>query len=291
MSLLPNNHTRHHIPRRLRCQPFEENHDTRFFYPSREHGLALHKCEALVDDRVSGFAMLTGEIGCGKTMTRAVLREALERRGARVVEIENGLLDFDGLLLELVSLINGVRARSQTLPDRYSRLAAFKRALNECLTDAGQHLVIVIDEAQQLGAEALEGLRSLTNLVAERSGLLSIVLVGLPPLIERIAAMPAVDSRVEYRAHLGPLGPAELLRYLVHRMAFAGLQVSPPFTVDSLSVLHHISGGVPREVNRICRGALNFAVTHRLLEMDARLVHRIAADAGLGSAVPALEAT
>lgn len=268
-------------PVQLECAAFEENHDTRFFFASKRHAQAVSTLEEFIDAKGAGFGVLTGEVGCGKTITRAVLQEVLHRRGHIVVEIENCLLDFDGLLLEIISQIRNVRITSAVLPDRYSRIVEFKRALTECVINAETYLVLILDEAQQLNEEALEGLRSLTNIVAERSHFMSTILLGLPELNVNLAKSTAVQSRVNARVHLSPLGPAEMLRYLVHRMGLAGLQVSPPFTVDSLSLLGRLSAGVPRDINRICRGALNVAVERELVWLDANLIHRIASDTAL----------
>ena len=238
--------------------------------------------EKFVSTRSPGFAVLTGESGCGKTITRAVLHELLLSGNNVVVEFENCLLGFDGLLLECVSQLRNTRVSSAEFPDRYSRLAEFKRCLREYVIAQNKHLVIVLDEAQQLDIATLEGVRALGNIVAERQHFSSAILLGLPDLNETLGTMPALEARIETRIHLEPLGPAEMLRYLVHRMGFAGLQVSPPFTVDSLSLLGRLTNGVPRQVNRICRQALNIAAERELVWLDANLIHQVACDSAIG---------
>ncbi|MCH9670713.1 MAG: AAA family ATPase [Gammaproteobacteria bacterium] len=276
MNILPSHGRADHAPVTLRCDAFEENHDTRFYFASKRHAHAVGSLQRFVEERRPGFAVLTGEVGCGKTITRAVLQELLVHKGCLVVEVENSMLDFDGLLLEIISQVRNCRVNPTTLPDRYARLVEFKNALSECVIEKDSYLVLILDEAQQLSPDTLEGLRALTNIVAERIHFMSVILLGQPELNLTLDAMRAVKSRIDTQVHLEPLEPAEMLRYLVHRMGFAGLQVSPPFTVDSLSMLGRLSEGVPRDINRICRGALDVAVEERLVWLDANLVHRIA---------------
>ncbi len=74
---------------RLRERPFEATWDARFFFQSKDHDEALNRLGILVGEETMLFGMLTGEVGCGKTLTRAVFTERLEEQRFKVVAQEN----------------------------------------------------------------------------------------------------------------------------------------------------------------------------------------------------------
>jgi general secretion pathway protein A len=62
-----------------------------FYYESYDHIEALNRLIYLVDEGNMGFGMLTGEIGCGKTMTRQVLKERLAPKNAQILDIDTSV--------------------------------------------------------------------------------------------------------------------------------------------------------------------------------------------------------
>ncbi|WP_295454136.1 AAA family ATPase [uncultured Thiodictyon sp.] len=242
--------------------PFDNTRDTRYFFPSAGHAEALSRLMFLAEDRNMGMGLLTGEIGSGKTMLRTVLHARLSPETHARVSIENSLLGFDDLLLEVLSQIQGQRLRAADYPDRYSRLAAFKRVLTEQVAGRGRHLVILLDEAQQLDLPCLDAIKGLTNIASERQNFLTVILVGQPELRERLQRLPQVDQRVSLRFHLGALTADETREYVRHRLTVSGYEGEFPFDPPALDALYRASRGIPREVNRICK----IALTHVLGE-------------------------
>ena len=90
-------------------QPFDNTRDTRYFFPASGHVEALSRLLFLAEDRNMGMGLLTGEIGSGKTLLRTVLHARIGGDQHLRVSIENGLLDFDDLLLEIISQMRGER--------------------------------------------------------------------------------------------------------------------------------------------------------------------------------------
>ena len=82
--------------------PFDNTRDTRYFFPSAGHAEALSRLQFLAEDRNMGLGLLTGEIGSGKTLLRTLLHARLSPETHVRVSIENGLLGFDDLLLEML---------------------------------------------------------------------------------------------------------------------------------------------------------------------------------------------
>jgi general secretion pathway protein A len=244
--------------------PFDNTRDTRYFFPSAGHAEALSRLLFLAEDRNMGMGLLTGEIGSGKTMLRTVLHARLPPETHTKVSIENSLLSFDDLLLEIMSQMQGQRLRASDYPDRYSRLAAFKRQLTEQIAGHGRHLVILLDEAQQLDLPSLDALKGLTNIASERKNFLTIILIGQPELRGRLRQLPQVDQRVSLRFHLKAMTADETREYVRHRLTVAGYHGEFPFDVEALDTLFHASRGIPREVNRICKIGLEHVLAEQL---------------------------
>lgn len=277
---------------KLQEQPFDNTRDTRFFYESEGHAEALSRLLYLLKDRNMGMGMLTGEVGCGKTMTRSVLHKRLNSDRYKIVSVENCLLDFDSLLLEIISQMLGERLRVEDLPDRYTRLAAFKKILSTRIAGAGKHLVIMLDEAQHLQPMDLEGVKGLTNISSERENFSTVILIGQPDLRQKIRNLPQIDQRISLRYHLNPLTVKDTLEYLKHRLEVAGLRSEMPFTVKAVYAICRESEGVPRNINRICKLAIEHADANDLEKIDTDTVALIVRDLrrqeGMPGSVPEL---
>jgi len=258
--------------------PFENTRDTRFYFASAGHAEALSRLLFLARDRNMGIGLLTGEIGAGKTLLRTLLYAQLAADQHVRVNIENSLLDFDGLLLEILSQMQGERLHPADYPDRYSRLAAFKRLLSEQIVTRARHLIVLIDEAQQLDLATIEGLKALTNIASERQNFMTLILIGQPELRERLKQLPQVEQRVSLRFHLTALGTAETGDYVMHRLRAAGYVGEQPLDAEALQLLHRASRGMPREINRLCKLALDHIVTHEVSRFDVDAIAVVVED-------------
>jgi general secretion pathway protein A len=97
---------------RLCERPFEPAWDARFFYQSRAHNEALHRLDFVAGEQSMLLGMLTGDIGCGKTLTRAVFSGLLDQRQFRVVTQENSSFGFNDLLGLTLRALNGGEERA-----------------------------------------------------------------------------------------------------------------------------------------------------------------------------------
>jgi hypothetical protein len=168
-------------------------------------------------------------------------------------------------------------------------------ALGRFLLDShgrGRHCVLIIDEAQSLGADVLEQLRLLTNLELHDRKLLQIVLIGQPELRALIAtpAMEHLAQRVIARYHLGALTEDETAKYIRHRMTAAGLAGVVPFDELALARVHKLTRGIPRRINLLCDRALLGAWSRGAGIVDAGIVQKahaeVRGDDDLASASP-----
>ncbi|MBA4176343.1 MAG: peptidoglycan-binding protein [Leptothrix sp. (in: Bacteria)] len=257
----------------LNREPFSIAPDPHFLFMSEQHREALaHLLYGLGGG--GGFVLLTGEIGAGKT---TVFRCFLEQVPAHcaVAYVFNPKLTA-------LELLQTVCAEFRIpLPAHTDSVKAHVDALNLFLLAGhagGRQAVLVIDEAQALGAEVLEQLRLLTNLETAERKLLQIVLIGQPELREMVARpeLEQLAQRITARYHLGALRLVETQQYIQHRLAVAGPSAPLPFSAAALARIHALSGGVPRRINLLAGRALLGAYAQGQARAEKRTVEQAA---------------
>ena len=257
----------------LSREPFTLAPDPRFLYMSERHREAL--AHLLYGVRGGGgFVVLTGEIGAGKTTVTRCFLEQLPPQCV-VAYIFNPCLSVLELLQTVCSEFN-----LPALPPGASAKAHVD-ALNSFLLEAhaqGRQALLVIDEAQALDPALLEQLRLLTNLETAERKLLQIMLIGQPELRDMLGSpgLEQLAQRVVARYHLGPLSAAETGQYVQHRWQVASPNATLPFDARALSLLHRLSGGVPRRINLLADRALLGAYGQRKRSVDAPMVQKAA---------------
>jgi type II secretory pathway predicted ATPase ExeA len=247
---------------------FGESRDTRYFFGGEQAGSIVDALVGLVTGGDMGLGLVVGDPGCGKTLLRSELHRRLAGLDCVCVTLENGWLGFDETLLELLSQLEGRRVQSAELPGRYDRLAAVKQSLLDRVVRAGRHLALLIDEAQQLDDATLEGVRSLTNISAERQNFMTPILFGQPSLADRVSTCPALASRIRMTHRMLPLSESGTAAYLRHRIEVATGSGEGPFTTDAIRILHRESGGLPRIINQRCKSILEAALERRRVVVD-----------------------
>ena len=259
----------------LQERPFEPTWDTRFFFQSRDHDEALNRLSFLVGEQTMLFGMMTGEIGCGKTLTRAVFTQRLEPRRFAVVTLENSSFSFTEMIgLALEDLDGNPAGASQT---KYGRVERLKRAADRVQAEK-RHLVLIFDEAQEMASSTLNELKLLTNLNQPGKNYLTIILVGQPELRAMVAKLPAINQRISLRFHLNSLDLADTVNYIRHRLKVAGHPTGELFPPDAVERAFQISLGVPRELNRIAKLSLEYAWVKEYSNVSLNAVEAVVRD-------------
>lgn len=247
--------------------PFNNVPDTSFFFPSSAHTEALAQLAYAVEAR-RGFAVLTGEVGAGKTtLTRALFRR-LDPRTLTAV-ITNSRLTGVQLLLAVAKEFGIEDAK----PNRVELLDRINKFLIARLAE-DRNVVLLIDEAQDLPLATLEEVRLISNLETESEKLVQILLVGQPELRSGIdhPSLRQLRQRIAFRFHLGPLDEAQTREYVAHRLRIAGPLHTARFTDKALEVVFAYSGGVPRLVNLAADKALLVGFTEGERKIDRKTV-------------------
>ena len=259
----------------LRERPFEATWDTRFFFQSRDHEEALNRLCFLVGEETMHLGLLTGEIGCGKTLTRAVFRERLDRRHFQVFTQENSSFAFKDLLASALQELDGIPAAKR--PSKFVLCERLK-AVTEALRRENRHLVLIFDEAQEMSPATLNELKLLTNLNGGGQNFITIILLGQPELRTMVARSPAINQRISLRFHLNSLGARDTQAYIEHRLKVAGHPTGTLFAAEAVERVFHASQGVPRQINRIAKLALEFAWLRELPQINVGAVDTIVRD-------------
>jgi putative secretion ATPase (PEP-CTERM system associated) len=234
----------------LRERPFALGPDPDYLYPSRVHREALSYLRFGIEGH-AGFIVITGEIGSGKTTLLQSLIRSLDSQ-TTVARLVNTMLD-PRELLESILLDFGVEV-PQGKPAMLRRLAEFLVRERE----AGRLVLLVVDEAQNLGFDALEEVRMLSNLETEKAKLVQIVLVGQPDLRDTLARpeLEQLRQRVTVSYHLTALDADDTAAYINHRLSRASLGEPLTFPPEVTDLVHARSRGVPRLINVICDAIL-----------------------------------
>lgn len=193
------------------------------------------------------LAVVTGEVGVGKTTLAKVLLADLPEEAA-VVFLDNPTFSRDEILQALAEAC-GIAIDS----GHRQALAALKQAAI-ARRQGDRPLVILIDEAHLMRPESVEEVRLLTNLEHEGARLFGIILMGQPELRDGLLArhdLRQVRDRVKYWIDLPPMPVEEVGVYLDHRLRVAGWKGGQVFPPKVARVIWRASAGRPRRINLI----------------------------------------
>ena len=252
----------------LSAKPFDLLPNPKFLYLSRGHRKALSYLQYGVQEH-AGFTLLTGEVGSGKT---TLVRDVINNLSSDVTLSMIFNTRVDGH--QLIAMINtdfGLQTDGKDKVQLITELNDF--LLEEC--SSNRQPIIIIDEAQNLSAEALEEIRLLSNLEAENFKMVQIILVGQPELKQIISkpSLRQLRQRISISCHLNPLNREESEEYVYHRLATVGNRDCVVFQDGVFDTIFHFSGGVPRLINLICDFLLLSAFVEGTKEIDMALVN------------------
>lgn len=261
---------------KMRQPPFESNSDAQFFYESEAHGEALARLLYLVSDRGMGMGAMTGEIGSGKTMVLNVLTSRLRKDLYTTIKLHTAHLPFEHIVAEINQQLRG-KGDVAVNDDKYYLLKEFEQLLHNKVASIGKHLILILDEAQFLSEECLDELKCLTNYNQQES-VLTIILSGQPELKAKLSALPQIYQRLGMFCYLKNLRYEEMSPYLEHRLKTAGAEKTDIFNPDSIDPLFSFSGGCPRQINRVCKLAVDRACLMKKSQVDADMIRMIVRD-------------
>ena len=250
----------------LKERPFALTPDPQFLFLAHPHRRALTHLEFSLAHETA-FCLITGEVGAGKTILIHHLLKSVEST-VTVGLISNTSRNF-GRLLQWVCMSFGLEHNGN---DEVSLYELFIRFLIDEYAK-GHKVVLIVDEAQNLGPARLEELRVLSNINVEKHLLLQTILVGQPELRTLVRAPELLQfaQRIGADCHIGVLSPDEARHYVQHRLRVAGGCVSL-FTHTAIRLAYQNSKGIPRLINHYCDRALVYGYADRAARIDHELM-------------------
>jgi type II secretory pathway predicted ATPase ExeA len=257
----------------FREQPFSVTPDPRFFYTNPHYQEAYANLVYAIRER-RGFVVLTGEIGTGKTTLLRRLMEHLEPN-IHVVFFYNAVLRFEDLL-DVVCEDLGLAVQGQ---GHLHKIQALNQFLIEQVAKGGT-VVLLLDEAQNLGEEVLENLRLLSNLETSREKLLQIALVGQPELETKLdhPGLHQLKQRIASHYRLSRLGDDEVGPFIQYRLSAVGYTRQALFTPAAVQEIAFYAKGFPRLINILCDNALLMAYATSQKRVSAEIIRQVASD-------------
>jgi type II secretory pathway predicted ATPase ExeA len=247
----------------LTAEPFSKSvDDADLWMPPSKQALVEDVADAL---HARASVVLSGEPGVGKTCVVRGVRHALTPANYRLVYCHNttvGRRDFYRHLCLALGL-----ARVATAGDLFLAVSAHIEEL------AKERVVpvLLVDEAHLLHQDTLDHLHILLNYHWDSKPLLSIVLIGLPELNDRLRLRRnrSLYSRLHHRFAIGTLLPDDTADYVRSRLARVGA-TKDIFSADALSMLHEAAGSSLRDADRLATAALRAAARRKkkLVERD-----------------------
>ncbi len=233
-------------------KPFEITADPRFLYLSESHKEALAHLVYAVQEK-KGFAVVTGEVGTGKTTLIQTLLGRLDGN-IRTAFLFNPKLESNEDFLHFICEDLEIKIEKGSKGDYLVQLNNF---LMDCYT-RNINVILIIDEAQTLSPPLLEEVRLLTNLETPKSKLLQVLLVGQPELDDTLdlPQFRPLKQRISVRYRLKPLNQQETREYIKRRLRVAGSKSTYLFTPKALKKIYRFSQGIPRLVNIVCDNSL-----------------------------------
>jgi type II secretory pathway predicted ATPase ExeA len=255
----------------LTARPFRLTPDAGFLFMSEPHSRAKSYMDYTVWNR-EGFAVITGEIGCGKT---TLIQKLLSELGENVVVAKLFQTQLDEVeFLQAVLLefgLNPPNAKKVDLLDMLNRFLVERFQQHK-------QILLVVDEAHNLSRKVLEEIRILAELETHKEKILHVILAGQPQLNQILdhPELAQLKQRVKLRYHIRALSEQEQSEYIRHRLSIVGASNRTLFSPETLLVIYKYTGGVPRLINTLCDTVLTCACVDKLSEITTDIVETAA---------------
>jgi general secretion pathway protein A len=231
---------------KLSSQPFAERAAADAMWPDDRMQQGLARLRYLADQATVG--LLTGASGVGKSALLKRFLHELAGPQYEAVYLHLTHLPAAGLLKLLVGKLGEVPRRGK---DRL-----FEQILDKARRSEGV-LLLVLDEAHLLDADALTDIRLLISSALDDAPPLKVVLAGQEPLRHtlRQSVHTALLNRIAVRYHLAALTKAETITYIDFQLKQAGGS-EKLFEPPTKELIHDYSGGIPRQINNLATACL-----------------------------------
>ena len=250
----------------LKFNPFVAGVPTHALYRTPRIDEFAWRIETQIAD--GGFALVSGEAGCGKSASLRILASQLsEMRDVSVGVLTRPHASVADFYRELGHLF-GVPL---TPHNRWAGAKALREKWLAHIESALARPVVIVDEAQETRTSVLNELRLLSSFELDAQSILTVVLAGDSRLTERLG-MPELlplGSRIRARLRLEHATPQDLCECLNHLMEQAGN--AKLMTPDLVTTLADHAAGNYRVLTNMAGELLAAAARRELDRLDQGL--------------------
>ena len=232
-------------------QPFDKNLPLKLLFLSRQIKELFDQLKHFLHRR--GIALITGEIGSGKSTTLRAFTEQLDKTAYDLAYIPDPTIGIRGILNSTAIQLN-----LQGGYFKWQLVEILKHHIEKNAHDFNKTTLLMIDEAQLLEPKTLEELRLFTNFKIDSQTPLNLLLSGQPDLKRtlQLNSMKALWQRINCHYHLTGLDSAEAKGYILHHLSVAG-RTDAIFSDEVISEIFQQAKGIPRVINKLCYDCLH----------------------------------
>lgn len=254
--------------------PFNITPDPDFLFASEEHENALKALKYGIEQS-KGFLVITGEVGCGKTLICRALLRMLDESRYETAWLYSSKITQEQLIRSILKELGMLASK---LPE-----TDHLEVLNDFLLskiNKGKEILLIIDEAQNLSCNLLESIRLLSNLETDQRKLLQILLVGQPELklTLNLPQLRQLKQRILVYYELYPFTSKETQQYINHRLNHVSRPGLPKITYGAFKRICKYAQGVPRVINHVCDKALMAAYLRHSQRIEKKDVQQAIMD-------------
>jgi general secretion pathway protein A len=254
----------------MKEKTFNLSPDHEYFYMSKGHEDAYTHLEYAINEN-KGFAVITGEIGSGKT---TLVNYFLYKTK---LDFQIGLINNTNIPASqfLKAVCNELEIDSN-FDDKIGLMDSFQNYLLKQYSEKNR-VILIIDEAQNLSPKIMEEIRMMSNLESEKNHLMQIVLFGQPELKYKLQRMDLKQfaQRVSVHFHLKGLEKDEVQHYIRYRLKVGGTKNVNLFNDDAVDLIYLHSKGIPRIINIICDTALVYGYADSLKVITKKVIEEV----------------
>ena len=227
--------------------PFMTSADPRFLYLSSQHGDVLERTQDIIEE-FRGLAVVEGGYGVGKSSLALRLEFLYRGMPDNYTAVYVHTAGYESEFAGLQDISDAVAVpRKRGLTKQWREFESFLIDEHE----KGKNVVIILDDAQLMAADALRIIHTLFNFDVRGQKMAQVILFGQPELSYKFSVYPEIRSRINSWFRLNPLSIEESVELIRFRCRVAGRD-EPLMTQAGFLEIFEATGGTPREIVNLC---------------------------------------